>query len=92
MTPTQVKAVFDEVYNGDPNFMTPDVLRYGSKGDLVYELSTGTFGPDTLFGVTVLERNGTGWHRSKHSKMCESRDKAEAYVSGWTMHKGVTTV
>lgn len=92
MTTTEVRAIFRDVYNGDTNLMTPDVLRYGNKGDLVYEISSGEFGPDTLFGVTVLERNGTGWHRSKHSKMCESRGEAEAYVSSWTMHKGVTTV
>lgn len=92
MTPTQVKAVFEEVYNGDTNFMTPDVLRFGCKGNLIYEISTGMFGEVEMVGVTVLERNGTGWHRSKHSKMFESRGEANTYVSSWTMHKGVTTV
>lgn len=94
MTPTTVRDIFHKVYKGSPNFMTPDVLRYGSKGDHVYELSRGDgFGDiKVMIGVTVLKREGSEWQKTKHSKVFYSHDDAEAFIASWTMRKGVTTI
>lgn len=55
-TPTEVRAVFNEVYNGQPNFMTPTILRYGNIGNLGYEISKGRgIYDETIFGFTVIE-------------------------------------
>lgn len=61
------------------NFMTPNALRYGWKGDLAYELSEGTgFRNNLIWGVTVVRSDGTNEYDL--SRCFFDRDEAEAYI------------
>ena len=59
------KAAFEEVYNGSPNFMTPEIMSYGVTNDHLYwyEISWGwgfesrkTKTCAVIVGVTFIER------------------------------------
>ena len=72
------KEIFREVYKGDPNFMTPNVLEYFGNEKLAIELSQGRgiFTPD-LFGVTVIENGQKG---SDKSECFTERSEAANYI------------
>jgi hypothetical protein len=58
------EEIFNSVYNGQGNFITPDVERFGEvSDDLVYELSSGRgiFNSARIFGVTVLRLVDGEW-------------------------------
>ena len=66
------------------NFMTDEVIRYGSAGKYYYELSTGKciFDRDkSIFGITVKSKQG---HQTKSnpdlSKCFDSLKLAEEYI------------
>lgn len=49
------RELFQKVYNGQANFMTPDVLRYGVTSGYAWEISEGTgIGGEPIFGLTVV--------------------------------------
>lgn len=74
-----VHAVFNRVYKGQPNFLTPSIIERGQRGDLVWELSTGEgLGDDRLYGVTVIELPGTP--RSDLSTCFSSEEVARDYI------------
>lgn len=74
------KQLFDENLKGK-NIMTPDVIRYGVAGRYAYELSSGTgLTREPIYGVTIVLR-GSGERRHDLSKMCESLEEAESYIS-----------
>lgn len=81
--------VFRRAYGGQPNFMTPNILRFGKKGKMVWELSAGS-GIDgaPIYGVTVIELP-----MIKRHDLCEcfdSYDAAIAYIrSDFTKKEGV---
>lgn len=54
---TQIGDIFREVYNGDRNFITPNLIGYRKKRHLIMEISSGeALKPGTkIFGVTVIE-------------------------------------
>lgn len=79
MTQSQIRDLFRTTYNNSRNFMTPDVLGYGKRGRLVYELSTGHFADDTIYGVTVLEVDGTKRHDLSAGGF-PSLDAAKTYI------------
>jgi len=58
MQPNEIKNAFDAVFNGQGNFMTPDPIKYGKKGNYLYELSKGDFMGKTMYGVTVITTEG----------------------------------
>lgn len=59
MTESEIKEIFERVYNGATNFMTPYVERYGKRGKVIYELSSGSgFNCERIYGVTVLSLDG----------------------------------
>lgn len=69
---------FEQEYNGQPNFMTPERIRFGQKRRRVYELSEGRgFENEKIWGLTVLEiddddephraREASGLHHSRAS-------------------------
>jgi len=70
---------FDKHYNGQTNFMTPDVIRCGKAGTLFYELSSGDgFNGETIYGVTVLECLNGGLNKRQDLSGCHhSRKEAE---------------
>lgn len=51
--------IIQTVYNGEKNFMTPNIIRYGWKGEFCYELSKGEgFGGEMMYAVTVVTIDG----------------------------------
>jgi len=61
------------------NFMTPNVIRYGSAGQFIYELSSGRNINDTglMYGVTVKHRNGDS---TDLSVACITQQEALDYI------------
>jgi hypothetical protein len=59
MQTNDIKQIFDRKFKGQKNFMTPNIVRYGKKGQYLYELSKGS-GIDggTIYGVTFLTLEG----------------------------------
>lgn len=81
MTDSEIRAVFNRVYNGKANFMTPNAWEFGKRGKMVWELSTGTgFRDQRLFGVTVIELPNTKRHDL--SQCFDSAEAAKAYIKG----------
>lgn len=61
-TSVSAHTVFRKRYKGEPNLMTPHIVRYGWAGNLAYEVSTGDgLGRDRapIWGVTFLNPDGT---------------------------------
>ena len=81
MTHEQINAIFHQAFNGQPNFITPDILKRGKRGRMVYEISSGEgFGGGTIYGVTVLELSGL--RRQDLSACFSDLSEAECYVAG----------
>lgn len=78
MNNTEIKDTFNRVYNGQKNFMTPNVLRYGKRGKYIYELSDGEafMRKGRIYGVTVLTTDG---EKSGGSSF-QSKQEAEDYI------------
>lgn len=77
------KEAFRIAYNNEKNFMTPNILRTISKGNLHIELSYGSgFENDTIYGVTVLRELPDGSLKKEHdlSKSFSSKQDAEKYI------------
>lgn len=76
------RTMFKREYDGARNFMTPDLVTYGKRGALVYEISSGEFGGHTIYGVTVLRENEDGTITREHdmSHMCETLEEAKVYA------------
>lgn len=76
----QARNAFHRVYNGQRNFMTPNLIRYGKRGKMVFELSSGRGIDDApIYGVTVIELPST--RRSDLSTLFHSIDEATAYIA-----------
>ena len=86
MNQTEIARVFRRVYNGDRNFMTPDILRFGIRGHFIYELSSGA-GIDggTLYGLPVLELDGQ--HRP--ASAMKRPDLSTCYLSRALAHLAI---
>lgn len=80
--PDQIKKIFYEVYNGEKNFMTPSIIKYGKAGRFVFELSTGRgLGDGAIYGVTVLEKTGGVYEKRHDMNQCfSSREEANDYI------------
>lgn len=86
MTPNEVRDIFNQVYNGQANFMTPEITGHGSaqSGRYLYELSEGRgiYG-DRIYGFTVLIRTDEGYKRCRDkSQLCHSATEQRACVTG----------
>lgn len=81
--------VFRRAYGGQTNFMTPNILKYGKRGKMVWELSAGRgLAGAPIYGVTVIELPLTKRHDL--SECFASRDAAKAYIrSDFTKKEGV---
>lgn len=73
---------FQIAYNGQPNFMTPNILKRGKRGALHYEISQGTgIMNEPIYGVTVLEVHGQDVSKRRDlSTLFNSLNAAECYV------------
>ncbi len=54
MTETQISNIFDKVYDGQTNFMTPKIEKYKKRGNLLLEFSSGDFLGKKIYGATFL--------------------------------------
>lgn len=76
----EIKAIFKQAFNGRPNILTPNVIRYGRRNGLLYELSwgSGILTEEKIFGVTFLGPNG---ERTKLSQGgFTSEEAADRYI------------
>ena len=72
--------LFKKVYGTSTNFMTPNVLKRGVKGNFAYEISEGTgFNHEPIFGVTLISRL-TETASYDLSKKVESLQEANEYL------------
>lgn len=77
---SKVNAAFAKLFNGQPNFMTPSVIRRGNKGNYGYELSTGEgFGGDSVYGVTVIKL--CPLEKTALSACFDTREGAESFIA-----------
>jgi fatty acid/phospholipid biosynthesis enzyme len=75
----EIKDAFYRVYKGKMNFITPILVKYGKRGKLVYEISTGDgFRGGSIYGVTVIELPSK--KRSDLNGCFSSLKEAEEYV------------
>ena len=83
-----VEEVFQQVFHGRVNPLTPKVVRYGTAGRYYFELSEGVgwgFGPGRvsgrLFTVTALEDSLNGPElRHRKSATYHSIEEAEEFL------------
>ena len=53
-----ISQIFYRKYKGQRNIMTPKLIRYGHRGNYVYEVSQGTgMKNETIYGLTVINHN-----------------------------------
>lgn len=86
MNKTQIRKMFKAHFNGQSNFITPDVITYGKINGYVYELSRGRgIWGDWIYGVTVLktvdDTNITEKTEPGLSRMFHSLDEATEYCA-----------
>lgn len=54
-----ISTAFKKAFNGEPNFLTPNIESHGKSGEYLWELSYGRgFSDNTIWGVTVLTKAG----------------------------------
>lgn len=79
MTYSQIANIFARTYNGAKNIMTPSVVTYGKRGNLIYEISTGRgIRDEPIYGVTVL--TVTGERVPAKSDLFSTRAAAERHA------------
>lgn len=80
MTASEINQRFNTIYNGQMNFMTPDLIARGKRGKMIWELSTGEgFGGQSVYGVTVIELPSAKRHDLSELFLTEA--DARAYIS-----------
>ena len=86
MEQNEVLKIFSRHFNGDKNFLTPNVIRYGKTGKFFYELSTGEkFIECEMFAVTVLSGRGLQKDHEYDLSACfHSLDDAEKHIDNLT--------
>jgi len=82
MQDNEIRATFSRVYNNKPNFMTPYAIKFGKRGKMIWELSTGDEKSrralGKMYGVTVIELPKTKRHDL--SQCFSSMEAAESYI------------
>ena len=80
MSNTEIRDTFNRVYNGEKNFMTPHVIKYGKRGKYIYELSDGDafMRSGRIYGVSVLTTGGE--KRTDLGGSFQSKQEAEDYI------------
>lgn len=66
LTQEHIIRLFNIAYPHGRHIMTPDIVRYGTCGEYLYELSVGSgfAAGSKMYGVTMLTRTGD---RTEHS-------------------------
>ena len=72
-----IKNIFEDVYNDQPNPLTPNVITYGRRSRYLYELSSSD--DDKMFGVTVINIK-----KEKENDLCKcffNLEDARRYIT-----------
>jgi len=77
-TQTQIKRKFEQFFNGQTNFMTPQPIYYGQRGNFLYEISHGRFIGQDLYGITVLQQDLPGEIEHRHDLSASFHTEIEA--------------
>lgn len=80
-TPEEIRMVFKRILPNQ-NFMTPRVLRYGSRrnGRYLFELSVGEgFQRNTIYGMTLLKKTDHGYEHVHDMCAGGFHDQQEAW-------------
>lgn len=76
LTPQQA---FNRVFNGNKNFMTPDIERFETTENYFIEISSGSdFLGQKMIGVTVITKELE--KRNELSKNCQSEEEVREYI------------
>jgi hypothetical protein len=79
MTESQIRTIFRETFNNQPNFMTPTVLGYREIDNHLVEISTGDpFLGCEMYGITVLTKTG---EKTDFDTCVNSKDDIERYIA-----------
>ena len=82
MTSTTIEKVFRARFNGDPNFMTPDILTFGETPKYIYEISKGEgIYKEKIYGITFLEKTGQRISENDPSCMCYHMKEINKLIS-----------
>ena len=80
-----IRDQFIKVFNNKINSFSPNVIEYGNKGSLMFELSKGReFMDITLYGVTVLILLG--------DRPLKTYDKSQAFATLEEARKYIETL
>lgn len=86
MTNSQIKQLFKEVFNGNKNIITPNVLKYGTRGLFAFEISYGDgFDGETIYGVTLINKE-TRKHNHELSRSFNTRGEVTDYLADVIKH------
>lgn len=76
--------ILKKQYKGNKNFMTPNKLKVGKlNSNMAFELSSGRFGSNMMYGVTIVSVNKSGRTTPQYnlSKSFGTKNEAEAYIN-----------
>ena len=75
-----VQEAFNRVFNGNKNFMTPDLERFETTDKYYIEVSSGSamFGDGRMYGVTVITKNLVKC--DDLSKSCHSLEEVQKHI------------
>ena len=84
MNQSQIATIFNKKFNGQPNFVTPHLVEFGTAGpdgQYIYELSKSGPDPSSIFGIlwgaTILTKDG---HKTTLSNSFRSEKEARHYI------------
>lgn len=79
LTKADMRETFRIAFNGNTNFMTPNIIDYEQHGRYICEISSGEFMGKTYYGVTALTQEGD---KTDYSKSFASLPDAVEYMDG----------
>lgn len=75
----EARRIFDTVFDGKRNMLTPDVITYVLTKSYAVEVSHGTMMDDDIYGVTVINLTDKE-HNHELSESFNSESEARAYI------------
>lgn len=85
----EIKGIFDKVFNGMKNFMTPTIICYWRHRELLCEISCGDFLAKPIYGATFIKmkKKKKEWipHRTQDINRCfDSEEEAKDWFHMWS--------
>lgn len=74
-----IEKIFNKVFNGQKNLITPEIIEYGATNENLWELSTSNI--FNVFGVTVIKFiDGQPIHQVELSQPFNTEKEAREYI------------